>query len=610
MNEFENEQGLPVQPVVPAQQPIEPTQAAANFDAALKEIVEENRRSAPPAAPPVWPQTANQAYPPAPTYPPIPPSYQPPLPMQGYTPAQPMVVPTQGYAPPVYQPPVYQSPVYQSPQPQQGAAQPMVAPVQGYAAPLYPPVAYPVPNNALPKDYLPTDPPSLYSGTSDLPATDNKAPTEQGTSPQPPSNDTAAFGTASPVMAVPPSPYASPSVPAGRVDGGGNEAGNRAGMRVFCVLLALVVVAGIMLSGGYFLGRSGVKNGGYAPAGTAADLQPRPEEPGKSIAEVAEMVRPSVVGIVIYSAGDSTARGEASGIIMTQDGYILTNDHIYKDIPAPKFLIITSDGKEYDAEFYAGDLRSDIAVLKAKATGLKAATFGDSSGLVIGESVLAIGNPAGAYNSSTVTQGIVSAVRRQTSGESSYSMRLIQTNAAINPGNSGGPLVNLHGQVIGVSSSKIVGTGYEGMGFAIPSVTAKSISDSLLKNKFVENRARMGIRYVMLDTVTAKKAGLPAGMQIAEIDRESDLTGKDVKAGDIITHVDGKAITGGDMVLDIIESSKPGQSLQMTIYRPDGKRSFEVSAKLLEDKGSNSYSNTVPDSSGGSNKEFDFPFGD
>ncbi len=305
--------------------------------------------------------------------------------------------------------------------------------------------------------------------------------------------------------------------------------------------------------------------------------------------EVISKVSDSIVSITIYSS-DGSAGGYASGIIMdAEKGYVLTNDHIYESIVNPSFLITLSTGDEFKATFVSGDSRNDIGILKIEnPKNLKAAAFSNDAAKV-GEEVLAIGMSAGL--SGTVTEGIVSAVdRRVNSGASGgYSEKFIQTTAAINPGNSGGALVNMSGQVIGITSSKYVDSTVEGICFAIPTTRALKVIDQLQKNGKVVGRARLGITYTAINTVQSEINGLPTGLLIQSVDPKSDLYGKGYEKGCIITQINGKSITSDNEVLDIIDEAKAGDSVSLTIFNPTTKQHSSVTIKYIEAESTTNY---------------------
>ncbi|MBQ6818668.1 MAG: trypsin-like peptidase domain-containing protein [Clostridia bacterium] len=307
-----------------------------------------------------------------------------------------------------------------------------------------------------------------------------------------------------------------------------------------------------------------------------------------SYEQIVEKVAPAIVNITIYSA-DGEKGSYASGIIMdAAGGYVLTNDHIYADVPGAKFLITLNNGTEFTAQFVSGDSRSDIAILKINdPKNLTAATF-STEPLTVGERVLAIGQSYGYAD--TVTEGIVSAVNRRVSLSSgSYSERYIQTTAAINPGNSGGALVNLYGQVVGVTSAKIATEEVEGLGFAIPSERALSIVTNLQKNGTVKGRAKLGITYTEAGTVVAEIEKVPVGIYVQSVDSQSDAAKKGIESGDVITKVNGKSITIATVLLDVIENAKAGDEITLAVYKADTKKTETVKVTLLEAEGGHSY---------------------
>lgn len=272
---------------------------------------------------------------------------------------------------------------------------------------------------------------------------------------------------------------------------------------------------------------------------------------------------------------------EGSGIIATSDGYIITNAHVVDG--ADSLKVITSDGKTYEAELIGSDSMTDLAVIKVDAEGLAAAEFGSSSDLVVADPVIAIGNPGGLQSS--VTVGYVSALNRPvTSSDTGYTMNCIQTDAAINPGNSGGALVNMYGQVIGINSSKIVATGYEGLGFAIPIDDALPIIRNLKDYGYVKDRAMLGISGQYLDSWTANFYGLPSGMYVAEVNNES-VSDAGVQQGDVITKIDDEEITSANTISNYIAKKKPGDEVTLTITRGLTNKTFTCKVTLTESTG-------------------------
>ena len=390
------------------------------------------------------------------------------------------------------------------------------------------------------------------------------------------------------------------------------------GLRVFVCLLAAVIVITGCLTGGYLAGRYVNSTGNndsnsVSLASKPADTQQNSNE------QIYNDLKQSVVGILVYNA-DGSSESSASGVIYSSDGYIITNDHIYEKIASPQFLINTYDGKEYSATYVAGDTRSDLAVLKIdNVADLTPAVFGDSSQLDVGESVIAIGYPAGFNESPIMTSGMISSVGRRVITTSSYSTKYIQTDSAINPGSSGGALINSYSQVVGITSAKMAGTEYDSIGFAIPSFQVKTVADSLIKNGYVKNRAKLGISYTMVDTVTAKINNVPTGLYVASISDDSGMYNIGVNEGDIITYINDTAIKSSSVALDIIEASVAGDTLTMTVYNSKTKQSANYNVTMIEDKGSSSFSANLVDgsdssdsdsSSSGNSSTFNFPFGE
>ena len=381
------------------------------------------------------------------------------------------------------------------------------------------------------------------------------------------------------------------------------------GLKIFCFAIAATVLLSCFSFGGYYLGKNDFFNPKSNNAVVDTTLEKKPTNKDTfSTTQIYEEVSPSVVGILIYNKNGDVS--EASGVIYSKDGYIVTNDHIYASISSAKFKVFTNDGKSLDAAFVAGDTRSDLAVLKVSTEeDLNVGVFGDSEDIVSGEKVCAIGYPNGHRNSSTITTGIVSTPRVRANISSSYSSNFIQTDTAINPGNSGGALVNEFGQIIGIVSSKISGTEYEGVGFAIPTKTVKNIVESLILNGNVKDRAKLGISYYFYNSVMAELSNLAGeGLLVKEVSSDSDLFGK-LKEGDIITRVNDIAISDDTIILDLLEECKPGDTILLTVIKESGEIET-VSAKLLGDEGSSSYVNEVDsDKNPEHNKDFNFPEG-
>lgn len=380
------------------------------------------------------------------------------------------------------------------------------------------------------------------------------------------------------------------------------------GVKIFCLALAAVILLSCFSYGGYYIGKNDfLKN--KTNSTVNVDLEEKPKDSTSlSPEQIYTKTAPSIVGILIYNSNGDVS--EASGVVYSEDGYIVTNDHIYSAVTSAKFKIYMNDGKVYDASYVAGDTRSDLAVLKIKdKVSLPKAVFGNSDDVVSGEKVCAIGYPNGYSSLSTITTGIVSTPNIRASISSSYSSNFIQTDTAINPGNSGGALINEYGQIIGIVSSKISATSYEGVGYAIPSKTVKNITESLIKNGNVKDRAKLGISYNFYNEAMAELAKMPsAGLYIQEVSEDSDLY-KKAEKGDMITRVNDIEINDDAVILDLLEEYKPGDKILLTIYKQSGETAT-YSVKLLSDEGTSSYINDYNSNSDQEhNKDFNFPEG-
>lgn len=323
--------------------------------------------------------------------------------------------------------------------------------------------------------------------------------------------------------------------------------------------------------------------------GVVLESKPKDADTNKSYtAESAfNKVSDSVVGIVGYTDEITTVENSAtqgSGIILTSDGYVVTNAHVIGNSKTQYLLqVVTSDGKSYNAGVVGYDSRTDIAVLKMDdAKDLKAAAFGNSENIELGEDIIVVGNPGGLDYQNSITKGIVSAVDRKMSSTSL--VKYIQTDAAINPGNSGGPIVNLYGQVVGIATAKIVSEKYEGMGFAIPSATAKDIIDTLMKKGYVEGRVKIGITGSNVSSDVASAYGVPKGIMVDEISKDGPCYGTELKTDDIITGVDDKEIQSFSDIYEILETHKPGDKIVIKYYRMSDQSTGEVEVTLAEDK--------------------------
>ena len=375
-------------------------------------------------------------------------------------------------------------------------------------------------------------------------------------------------------------------------------------------IIGLAVLAVLQMTGVW----SFTQNGTTGSLGTTSNTAVNPNGPTLGIAnqpktsdtaaptgaemnatQVATKLTPEVVGIVDYSLQSVEPTAEGSGIVMTADGYIITNEHVIDG--AQKIRVVMSNGKTYDnVKVVGSDTQTDLAVLKINATGLSYASFGDSTQLKVGQAVIAIGNPGGLELASTVTNGIVSGLNRSIS-ETSSSMTYIQTNALINPGNSAAQLVNMYGQVVGINCSKIEtenGQTFEGIGFAIPINSAQPIINSIIKYGYVTGRVKIGISIYPLSNSQAQWYNYPSGLYVEDIDQTSDAYAKGLRDKDIITKINGVSIADDDA--DTVYSKfyteetkhKVGDTVTLTVYQTDTGNTVTISVKLAEDKGDDS----------------------
>ncbi len=317
-----------------------------------------------------------------------------------------------------------------------------------------------------------------------------------------------------------------------------------------------------------------------------------------TVEQIAAKARESCVGVLVYykKAYSSSAAGQGTGILAIEEGeytYIITCAHVI-DEAGISAKVQLEDGTSYDADIVGFDTRTDVGVVRIKANGLKLAEFGDSTQLMVGASVYAVGNPGGVEFFGSFTDGIVSAIDRPIDSEIGYTMNCIQHTAAINPGNSGGALVNVMGQVIGVNSQKIASAEYEGMGFAIPINQAVDIAEDLINHGYVPDRAKLGITYYSVGasqqySMIAQFNQLPAGTLIIDtISEDSSLYGTEAQQYDMIIAVDGEELTTADVLLEKIDNGKVGDKHTLTLCRVNSNytlEKFDVEITLVEDKG-------------------------
>ena len=374
---------------------------------------------------------------------------------------------------------------------------------------------------------------------------------------------------------------------------------------VLVLLGAAMVLYSVGLTSGWFGGET-------AEPPQASSSTPAPEDDQKLLEieeipqdgmmtpnQVYEKVKHSVVAVVTYGQGSDLTDSpisSGSGIVFSEDGYIVTNSHVIGDSNQyPVKVVFTGqdeneEDQEYPAQIVGYDKRTDIAVFKIDAAGLTPAEFADSDQLKVGDTVLSLGNPgvAGENFTNTLTKGMVSAVNR-TVTMSSINMQYIQTDAAINPGSSGGALLNLYGQVVGINAAKITTTEIEGICFAIPTNIAKDVINDIVKNGYVSDRVRLGVTIRGLSSYEAEMYNVPQGLVIVGFSSDSEIPSKGAEIGDIITAINGVNTTSSNTLYNELEKFKAGEKVKLTIYRQASgsqrARTFEIEVTLLEDRG-------------------------
>lgn len=357
-------------------------------------------------------------------------------------------------------------------------------------------------------------------------------------------------------------------------------------------LIASIVTATTVGTGAYLYVKNNIsaQNGIVLNSKDVSNLSTNALSGEKSISQIAALVGPSCVGVInktkvtprkfydpftgrSYYTSDPNAdelvqQGSGSGIIISEDGYVVTNEHVING--ASEISVVLNTGDEYTAKLIGADEKSDLAVLKIDKTGLSAATLGDSNTVEVGELAVAIGNPLGQEFAGTVTAGVISAINRTMTVENK-TYNLIQTDAAINPGNSGGALVNKYGEVIGINTIKLSDGDVEGIGFAIAISEAKPIIDSLINNGYVPGRPILGIM------VTENRNGLSVYSVVAG----SGASKAGIMQGDLVLKADGEVINTSQKLNEIRDKKAPGEYMTLTVLRNGELK--DISVLLGED---------------------------
>lgn len=366
----------------------------------------------------------------------------------------------------------------------------------------------------------------------------------------------------------------------------------RKGLKITAIVLAFMLFSfgfGYLgsMAGNYTSGAAGA-GGGTAPAPVTTTSSSSGESGAETTTQkVAAATANSIVEITTESVTtDSYFRqritsGAGSGVIVSADGYIATNNHVVSG--ANKITVTLKNGTQYEATLIGTDPQTDLAVVKIEETGLQPAIFGDSSTLEVGEPAIVIGNPLGQLGG-TVTDGIISALDREITIEGQV-MTLLQTNAAINPGNSGGGLFNQKGELVGVVNAKSGGENIEGLGFAIPSNIAKPVIDDIIANGYVQGRPQIGISLLDVDdAMTAMMYGLNStGVYVMGVTEGSSAEQAGIQAGDRIVSVAGKEVTSSADVTSTVSEHQVGDQIEIVISR--NGRTGTTTVTLQENKG-------------------------
>ena len=307
-------------------------------------------------------------------------------------------------------------------------------------------------------------------------------------------------------------------------------------------------------------------------------------ESGTGELSLQQIYKNNINSVVSIMCEQETGSSSGTGVILSQDGYIVTNCHVVED--ADSITVRLTDERDFSAMLVGTDAVSDLAVLYIEADNLLPAQFGNSDSLQVGDSVTAIGDPLGVEFRGTYTNGIVSAINRDVTVDG-RTMTLIQTNAALNSGNSGGPLINCYGQVIGINTMKISAftnaAGVEGLGFAIPSSTVKNVVEQLINQGYVSGRPTLGIEGEALSTFYQHYYRLPAGLYITDIASGCDADRKGLEEGDILMSIAGTGVTTMDDLNAVVYGYAVGDTVDVIIYR--GGNQYRVDLTLEEDKG-------------------------
>lgn len=355
------------------------------------------------------------------------------------------------------------------------------------------------------------------------------------------------------------------------------------------IILIVAIIGGLFGSLFTYFVIENKLDGVTGNSGTTINTKYEIETVDSPVVAIAQKAGPSIVGVKVNSMTQNIfgmmqqSDSEGSGIIYSEDGYIITNYHVIKaamnNSAATVQVTLSNSDEALDASIVGGDETTDLAVIKVDKTGLTPAEFGVSSELKVGELAVAIGNPLGQELAGSVTVGYISALNRKLTTDG-RTYKLVQTDAAINPGNSGGALVNSKGQVIGINTVKIGATEVEGIGFAIPTDDALPIIKELIQNKKIV-RPYIGLSGINVDESTAKLNNISVGIYVAQVLANTPAAQAGIQKGDVIVAIDGQEVKTMEALNEIKNSKKVGDVVTLKVKRKN--QDLELKVTLASD---------------------------
>ncbi len=361
--------------------------------------------------------------------------------------------------------------------------------------------------------------------------------------------------------------------------------GRRSGA-VKCVLsFAAAMLFLFAATGSFLLGAKLTESA----ASSASSEQDKPAA-GRSIAHEGSITslsaaEQSVVQVSVLTESDGSV---STGTVITEDGYILVCDHIFRALPSPEIYVTFADGTTLEAAFVGGDDRLDAAVIKVEQRGLSCLGLPiEQPQLAVGDTVYAVGFPNERSAVASASRGIISAQMQRLAAASDYPTRLIQFDASVSPGNSGGPLISYDGAVVGIVTAKLDGDGREGLGFATPVADITAKIDELIENGRVQSRPRVGMSFEFISAAAAAASRTTAGMRIKSLSDDSDLAALGYSKGDTVTAVGGRRISDLSVFFNAIEADSV-QSLELTVVKSDGAER-KATVRILSERGSTNY---------------------